>query len=213
MYQNQPPAEFEDPGRPVMKSGWRMVCLVLLASAWGLSELIGGETLLLTGVGLLLLATARALWNRPGSSVAIAAIAVLFKTVNTAPFLCHLMGIALLGVAFDLTATLLWRDDRKAYLRAAFTGALSAYLSCFLFATTMGWIFKYRYWAEGGLARIGEHTLYPGSRGALVAVIVVPLGLWFGRRLARQAEGHPRTALAATVTVCLALWVLGPFAN
>ncbi|MBU0742338.1 hypothetical protein KKA85_04840 [bacterium] len=192
---------------------WRLVCLVLLASAWGLSELIGGETIRLTVVALLLLAAARALVNRPGSSTAMAAIAVLFKSVNAPPFFCHLMGIALLSVAFDLAATLLWRDDRGAFLRAALTGAISAYLSSFLFATSMVWIFKYKDWAEGGLERIGEYTLYPGSPSAFAALIVVPVGLWLGCLLARQAAGHPRTALATAVTACLALWVLGPFAG
>jgi hypothetical protein len=195
------------------KGGWRMVCLALLASAWGLSELIGGETVWLTAVALLLLAVARALVNRPGSSTAMAATAVLFKSVNTAPFVCHLAGIALLGLAFDITASLLWREDRKAFLGAALTGMISAYLSCFLFATSMVWIVKYKHWAGGGIERIGAYTLSSGSRGALTALVVVPVGLWLGRLLARQAAGHPRTVLRAAVAVCLALWVLGSFAS
>jgi hypothetical protein len=192
-------------------TGWRVVCLVLLASAWGLSELIGGETVWLTARALLLLAAARALVNRLGSSSALAAIAVLFKSVNAAPFLCHLAGIALLGLAFDLTATLLWRDDDKPLLRGAFVGASSAYLSCFLFAAAMVWIFEYEYWAGGGLQRIGEHALSSGSRGALVALVVVPLGLWLGNLLARRAAGQPRTVLRAAAAASLALWALGPF--
>ncbi len=196
-----------------MKTGWLMVCLAVLASAWGLTELIGGETVVLTAVGLLLLAVGRSLVNRPGSSTAIAAVAVLFKSVNTAPFLCHLAGIILLGVAFDLAATLLWREDRKQFLRAALTGVFSSYLSCFLFAASMVWVFKFRSWPEGGLEGIGEYTLSSGSRGALTALVVVPLGLWLGRLLMRQAIGHPRWALRAAVVTCLALWVLGPFAG
>jgi hypothetical protein len=197
----------------VTTTGWKIVCLAVLASAWGLSELIGGETVWLTAVALFLLATGRAVLNRAGTSTAMATVAVLFKSVNTAPFLCHLVGIALLGVAFDLAATLLWRNHRQPYLRAALTGALSAYLSCILFAASMVWIFKYRYWADGGLQRIGEHTLYSGSRGALTALVVVPLGFWLGRLLTRRADGHPQLVLRAAVVICLALWVLGPFAG
>lgn len=203
----------EDRNPPAMKTGWLLVCLAVLASAWGLTELIGGETVVLTAVGLLLLAVARTLVNRPGSSTAIAAVAVLFKSVNTAPFMCHLAGIMLLGVAFDIAATLLWREDRKPFLRAALTGVLASYLSCFLFASSMVWVFKFRSWPEGGLAGVGEYTLSSGSRGALTALVVVPLGLWFGRLLVRQAVGHPRIALRAAVVTCLALWVLGPFAG
>ena len=192
---------------------WRVFCLFLLASAWGLSELIGGETVWLTAVAVLILAAARTLVNRAGSSTALAAIAVLFKSVNTAPFLCHLVGIALLGIAFDLMASLLWREDRKQYFRAALTGAISAYLSCFLFGISMIWIIKFKHWTGGGLERLGEYMLSSGSRGALTALVVVPVGLWLGRLLVRQAAGHPQTVLRAAVVVCLALWMLGPFAD
>jgi len=205
--------EPEDRKPPVALTGWRVVCLAVLASAWGLSELIGGETVWLTAVALLLLATGRAVVNRFGSSTAMAAVAILFKSVNTAPFLCHLAGIALLGIAFDLTATLLWRTNRKPYLRAAVTGAISAYLSCFLFATAMIWIVEYQHWAGGGLKRLGEYLLNSGSRGALTALVVVPTGLWLGRLLVRQTANHQYWALRATVVLCLALWVLGLFAG
>jgi hypothetical protein len=187
--------------------------LAVLASAWGLNELIGGETVWLTGVALLLLAMGRALMNRFGISIAMAAIAVLFKSVNAAPFFCQLMGIAMLGIAFDLAATLLWRDGRKLFLRAAVTGAISAYLSCFLFVVSMVWVFKYRFWAEGGLERVGEYTLNSGSRGALTALVVVPVGLWLGRLLVRKAAGHPSLVMRSAWATCLALWVLGHFAG
>jgi hypothetical protein len=210
---HQPQQASEDQETPVMKTGWRMVCLAVLASAWGLTELIGGETVWLTAVALFLLAIARTLVNRPGSSTAIAAVAVLFKSVNTAPFLCHLAGIILLGIAFDLAATLLWREDRKPFPRAALTGVLGSFLSCFLFAASMAWIFKFRTWPDGGLEGIGEYTLSSGGRGALTALAVVPLGLWIGQLMTRQAVGHPRMALRAAVLACLALWVIGPFAG
>jgi hypothetical protein len=140
-------------------------------------------------------------------------VAVLFKSVNTAPFFCHLVGIALLGIAFDLTASVLWQDDRKPYPRAALTGAISAYLSCFLFATTMIWIVEFKHWTGGGLERLGEYMLTSGSRGALTALVVVPVGLWLGCLLSRQAASHPRTALSAAVAAGLALWLLGPVAG
>lgn len=194
------------------KSGlFRPLCLLLLASAWGMGELIGGETVVLTAWALMMLVAARVLVNRPGSSTVLAAIAVLFKSVHTAPFFCHLAGIALLGVAFDLAASLLWRGDRRpTLLRAALAGVVSGPLSCLLFASSMIWVFEQRHWAGGGLERLGEHLLGSGSRGALAGLIAVPLGLWLGRAVARQAEGQPRAALGAAAAACLALWALGP---
>jgi hypothetical protein len=196
---------------PEHTHGWRILFLVLLGSAWGLSELEGGPTVWLTGVALLLLTVARSLVNRPGSSTGLALIAVLFKSVNTAPFPCHLVGIGLLGLAFDVTATLLWRDDRRRYLRAALVGGIAAYGSCLLFAVSMVWIFAYGPWAGGGLSRIAEYTLSSGSRGALTGLIVAPVGLWIGHLLTRQALGHPQAVLRSAAAGCLALWVLGPF--
>ncbi|MCP4572781.1 MAG: hypothetical protein GY838_10555 [bacterium] len=213
MYQYDIQPENQDSQQPARLTGWRLACLLLLGSAWGLTELVGGETVWLTAAALCGLAVARTLVNRPGSSTAVAAIAVLFKSVNTAPFICHLAGIALLGFAFDLAASLLWRDDRGPYVRAASTGVVGAFLSCLFFAAAMVWIFEYGYWADGGLARVGEHTLYSGGRGALAAVVVVPIGLWLGRRLSRRAAFHPRGALRTAVMACLAVWLLGPWAG
>ncbi len=213
MHDQQRPDDTGTRNPPPYKSGWRLVGLFLLASAWGLSELLGGETVVLVAVALLLLSVGRALLNRFGVSIAMAAVAVLFKSVNAAPFFCHLTGIALLGVGFDIMATLLWRSDRMTYFRGALVGAASSYLGCVLFAASMVWVFEYRFWADGGLGRVAEYTLFPGSRGALTGLVVVPVGLWLGRQLARQAQGHPRTVLATALTVCVALWSIGPFAG
>jgi hypothetical protein len=202
-----------------MKNGWRLVGLLLLASAWGLSETLGGSTLRLVAVALLLLAAARVLVNRPGTSTAMAGVAMAFKLVNAAPFFCHLAGIVLLGVAFDILATLLLggdrllRSDRKTLFLGAVTGATTAYLSCFLFAASMTWLFKYKYWAGGGFDRVTEQTLRSGSVQALAALVVVPAGLWIGSLAARKASRHSRRTLWATAAASLLLWVLGPFAH
>lgn len=192
-------------------SSWRLACLAGIASLWGMSELLGGETLRLTATALLLLAIGRAILNVPGSSVALAAIAVLFRAVNAAPFYCHLAGIALLGVAFDVTATCLLRRGRVLLLPGAITGAASAYLSALLFAASMAFVFEYRSWPEGGFARVGDHLLNSGSPAALAGLLLVPLGLWIGRDVSRLATRHPKRVLAATAAACLLLWAMGPF--
>ena len=193
------------------KIGWRLLFLLLLASAWGLAELIGGETVWLTAWALLLLVVARTVINRPGSSTAIALVAVLFKSINTAPFVCHLAGIAILGIAFDLTATLLWRDEEERYVPAILAGVNATFLSCFLFAASMVWIVEYKHWAGGGWEKVGEYTLASGGRGALTALVVVPLGLLIGTQLVRRAKAQPHTMFGAAAAASATLWVLGPF--
>ncbi len=75
----------------------------------------------------------------------------------------------------------------------------------------MVWVAECGGWAGGGLERVGEHVLTSGTRGALTALLVMPLGLWLGRGLMRRAEGRSRVALGATGAACVTLWVIGPF--
>lgn len=190
---------------------WRLACLAGLASLWGMSELLGGPTLRVTATALLLLAIGRAILNLPGSSLAIAGVAVIFRAVNAAPFYCHLAGVALLGAAFDAMATLLLRGEGRMLLRDALAGAASALLSAASFAFAMVYVFRFRSWPQGGFGRVAEHTFYSGGRAALLALLVVPLGLLIGRELSRVAVRHSRPLLAAAAGAGALLWLLGPF--
>jgi hypothetical protein len=190
---------------------WRLVCVAGIGSLWGMSELMGGETLRLTATALVLLAVGRMILDLPGSSIVIAGIAVLFRWANAAPFYCHLAGIALLGVSFDVMATWLLRGEHNSVLRGALTGAGCAYLSAFLFAASMAWIFGYRSWPTGGLERVAGHVASSGSRAALAGFFAVPLGLWIGRGVTGVAARHPHRLLAAMASACALLWAIGPF--
>jgi len=171
---------------------------------------LGGPTLQLTWIALIILATARLVLNLPGSSIALAGIAVLFRAVNAAPFYCHLAGIALLGVAFDVTATILLRRGRLVLLRCALTGAITPLLSTFLFAASMVWVFRYHSWPAGGLDRVVEHVLRSGGPAALAGLVAIPCGVLLGNGLAGAATRHPRRILAAAATGCAILWAIGP---
>lgn len=88
------------------------VWLFLFGSLWGICEVLAGEGLLgkevpyasvwLSAWAFLVLAVARGVVNKLGSSTAVGAIAAIFKLVNAAPFFCHLLGIFMLGLAFDV---------------------------------------------------------------------------------------------------------------
>ena len=113
-------------------------------------------------------------------------------------------------MAFDATATLLLRTEKRVLLRGALTGGLSALLGAALFATTMVFVFRYRSWPQGGIGRVAEHTFTSGGRAALLGILAVPLGLVIGRELTRVAIRHPRPLLAAAASACVVLWFLGP---
>jgi len=147
-----------------------LIWVFLFGSLWGISEAVGGGALYAANIplasvwlsswALFLLAFARAQNNKPGTSSAIGGIAVLFRLVNAAPFICHLLGIFLLGVAFDLAATFLLKRKEKALLRGGLTGILGAYGGYVSFALIITYIVQYKTWVAGGWPKNGRAHIF-----------------------------------------------------
>jgi hypothetical protein len=204
-----------------MTKGKPWIWLLLFGSLWGINELVMGDALYqerlphasawLTACALLLLAGARVIRNRPGSSTAIAMVAAAFKLIHTQPFYCHLLGIIMLGVAFDLVASRLFREDRLQIIPIALCGVVSAYAGHFLFAAFSTWIIRSEYWVGGGWSRIGEHVFITGGYAALLSALCVPLGYVLGMRIKGAAGRHPQPFLGGAVAATAALWILGTF--
>lgn len=196
---------------------------LLFGSLWGLSEVAGGgilyavevpsASIFLAAWALFILAVARGLVNKPGSSTVIGAVAMLFKLVNASPFICHLLGIFMLGLAFDIAATLLGRSERRFSFRNMLTGIVSAYGGYALFALSITYVIRYDMWAQGGWPKVAHHIFVSGSIAALVAAAVVPVGYYLGAgSLSLQAK-RPRWLYAGTMAGVVLLWILGRFAG
>ena len=75
--------------------------LFLFGSLWGINEVIFGKilfkdsmlfaTVWLAAWAFFMLAIARGVLNKPGSSTVIGIFAVIFKLANTAPCFCHII--------------------------------------------------------------------------------------------------------------------------
>ena len=170
---------------------WKRTLLLILffGSLWGAVEAVLGGLLHRADVphasvplgilALLILTVARVYCPRPGSSTLIAACAMLSKFTNAPFFGCHLLGIFMLGAAFDL---LLWVSGhdlltrRHRIAKNALLGAAAAYLGFALFAVLITYVFRYRYWAAEGLPRVLDHVLLSGTMAAVGAALAVPLG-------------------------------------
>jgi hypothetical protein len=206
-----------------MKDVRQWAWLLLFGSVWGISEVAVGGALYRANVAhasvwlaawaFLILAVARGVLNKPGSSAAIGALAAMFKLVNAGPFLCHLLGIFALGVAFDLVATLLIGDERTVSYRTAAAGLASAYGGYALFALTITYGIRYSYWIAGGLPKVLNHILVGGSFAALTAVVAVPLGYWLGLRGEALALRRPRWAYSGALLASVVFWSLGRIAG
>lgn len=195
------------------------VWLLMFGSLWGISEVIFGGALYrssmpyasvwLTAGAFFVLAVARGMLNKPGSSIVIGTFAAGFKLVNAAPFFCHLLGIFILGLAFDIVSTVLLKQERKFSYRSAVSGAVSAYGGYALFALVITYVVRYEYWTIGGLAKVLHHIFVSGSFAALTAVVAVPLGYWLGLNGGIMAEHRPRLAFSGAVVILVVLWTLG----
>lgn len=190
--------------------------LFLFGSIWGINEVFLGEffyqneiqysAVILNLIALFLLATARGMFNKAGTSSLIGAVAVLFRLANTAPSYCHLLGIFLLGFTFDIFSTLLIRNEGKTLIRGAATGMLSAFGNNTLFAVLITYVFRYEYWVVGGFSKIYQHIFISGGLLTLIAAFLVPLGIYFGKNGSILVANRPRWSYASTILVSIILW-------
>jgi hypothetical protein len=211
--------EFENKRINTMERFRPLIWIFLFGSLWGISEAIGGDVLYaaqiphssvwLSAWALFLLAFARAQNNTPGTSSAIGGIAALFRLVNAGPFICHLLGIFLLGVAFDIAATFLLKRKENNFLRGVFTGILGTYGGYVLFALIITYIVQYKIWVEGGWPKVAEHIFLSGSLAALPAALLVPLGCWLSYRERTFKVFQSRWATSSALALIFVLWIVG----
>jgi len=202
-----------------------LITILIFGSIWGCIEVFAGGALkdviprssvVPTILGLALLASARFLVRTPGSSTAIGAVAMLFRTANAGQFYCHLLAVLLIGVSFDIVVSLLGsRFERVRWQGLA--GVSSAYLTTSLFSLTMTYIMPYvppmkdcaHYWATVGLPKVLDYIAINGSLIAVGALILVPLGYRLGRPLMDLVTARPRPAFMGALLVTLVLWIVG----
>jgi len=195
--------------------------LLFFGSLWGIMEVAGGGVLsrynmphsvvILAAWAFMVMAVARGIVNKPGSSTVIGVFAALFKLANAAPFFCHLLGIFALGLTFDVFSSLLMKNERKISFRSSLAGVLSAYSGYAFFALVITYVVQYKYWIAGGLPKVLDHIFVGGSLAALVAVALVPLGYWVGINNENLFERRPGWTYAGTIIGVVLLWTLGRF--
>jgi hypothetical protein len=201
-----------------MRNPKNWLWFILFGSLWGINEVVMGEILstsdvphfsvLLTVIALFILAIARGIVNKPGSSTVIGVIAVLFKLANAAPFYCHLLGIFMVGLAFDIFASLLLKSEKTSAIKCSLAGILSAYSGNILFALVITYIIRYDIWISAGLHKVIEHIFVAGSLTAILAALAVPLGFRLGVPSGVLADKKPKWTYAGTVITVFIIWIL-----
>lgn len=201
-----------------MRNPKNWLWFILFGSLWGINEVMMGEVLsasnvphysvLLTVIALFILAMARGIVNKPGSSTVIGVVAVLFKLANAAPFFCHLLGIFMVGLVFDVLASVLMKNEKTSAIKCSLTGVLSAYSGNALFALVITYIIRYDVWTSGGLSKVLGHIFVAGTFTAILAALTVPLGFRLGVTSGALADRKPKWTYAGTLVSVFIIWIL-----
>lgn len=203
----------------MIKKSQAFIWLFFFGSLWGLSEVFLGQlfhsvgdvsksssAVILSSIGFFILALARGIFPKAGSSTVIALIASLYRLAN-AVFVCHFVAVLLLGVAFDVLATVLKSSDKKWDWRVFSWGLAGPYFSHILFGLVMALV-RYQYWTGlAGFQKTVHHIVFTGSLLAVATAGLVPVGYFLGLRL-RQRSTHQDFRLAyGSLVFGLIFWV------
>ncbi|MFO7899749.1 MAG: hypothetical protein R6V58_11910 [Planctomycetota bacterium] len=190
--------------------------VLFFGTLWGASEAMLGGALYAAGVprasvpltiiGFCVLTAARGYLPWPGSATLIASCALLYKFLNNPFFACHLLGIFLLGVSYDLVFGL---SGEK---RRALSAAAATYLGYALFGLLITYVFRYSYWAREGFPKIAEYVGVSGTMAAVGNALLVPVVARAMHAARAQAPGRPerrvRLARGGASLLTVALWAL-----
>lgn len=164
-----------------MKALRIVLTILILGALWGAVELMSLPTFLYISAGILFLAIGRTLFNKVGSSVAIAVVVCALKIFYSAHFFfCMWGGILAVAVSFELFATLFWKEESMSLVRTAVLGFVSAAVAAPLFIVWVVWLVPEPRWVDGGLSEAVGYFTGTGLYSALSAIVVATVGYLLG---------------------------------
>lgn len=161
--------------------------MLFFSGLWGLSEAVLGDTLYnadipyasvpLTIIGFVVLTFSSAFFPHKGNAVIIGALAMLYKFFNVPFFACHLLGIFITGLCYDVFFSVFRIRNRS------LSAAAAVYLSYISFAIMITYIFRYEHWIQAGIPKILQYILISGSIAALGCAALVPVSFDLAQKL------------------------------
>lgn len=199
-----------------------LLWILLLGTLIGLNETLTGSlhlpfrSAILGAFMLLVLIVGRYIVPQTGSTLLITAVAVLFRVSNlgchhsctTTQLLCGPTAVLLLGVAFELFASLLLRRRSIRYYSFVLPAILAALTAFGLFGLLNTYILQ-----SWDVSRLTEYVLLKGSLAALItAALSLPV-IWLADRLKGSSLSEMNAWLAkGAVGLCIiVLWLFGSF--
>lgn len=183
--------------------------ILFFSGLWGLSEaLLGGylykiqatySSVPLTVIAFVILTVACFYMPKVGVAAAIAICAMMYKFFNQPLFACHLLGIAILGICYDVFFNAL-RINSKSL--SAFAAALVNYT---LFALMMRYVTNNGFWDS---TKMINH-IAEGVIAAAACAIIVPIVFRIVENINSKAELKPvswKPAPAISLGIIAVVW-------
>ncbi|MBC8179724.1 hypothetical protein H8E88_01250 [candidate division KSB1 bacterium] len=195
------------------------IWILLFGSLIGLNEtLIGSSNLhyrsvILSTITLSLLSLARWYIPKTGTSMLIILIAILFKinnvgihTCNTNVLLCGPTALLLLGIGYEVFASIFVSKKPFNYRNYVLTCIMTSLLMLAVFAVLQTYILR-----SWDTARLVEYIFVKGSLTAVASSTLSVSGLYLAKkfRSVNFAKLHPYIVNGILVGVVIALWVFG----
>lgn len=198
-----------------------LIITLLFGSIWGCLEVLLNDSLsiinisrleiFLAAAGILVLAAARIIYNKPGSSLLIGIIAALYKVFAVAFFPCQMLAVIIEAAAFDLIYSYADKRVEERNPLRGFIGSISAYLGFAAFALSITYMVRNSYWVAGGIPRIIDYIFISGSYAALASFPAVLVGAWMGRWLRQKLlpleEARPLIYYSGTIALAVLCWL------
>ncbi|MFZ2149198.1 MAG: hypothetical protein WAV28_18455 [Sedimentisphaerales bacterium] len=189
--------------------------VLFFGGLWGVSEAVLGGALYradlpyasvpLTIIGFIVMSTAKGYFPQKGTAALIAACAMLYKFLNVPFFACHLLGILLMGLCYDLFFSVFKIKSRSLCAAAA------VYLNYTLFALMITYVFQYEHWIQAGFAGVLRHIVISGSIAALGCAVLVPssfrLGEWLKANFVSPFNLRLQLVPGGVLAATIGLWV------
>ena len=194
-----------------------ILAILFFGGLWGISEAVLGDALYsanvpyasvpLTVIGFVLMTIAWVYFPQIGTATLVATCAMLYKFLNVPFFACHLLGILLMGMCYDLFFSVLKIKNRS------LSAAAAVYLNYVLFALMITYVFRYEHWVQAGFAGVLRHVLISGSMAALGCAILVPTSLRLGQQIKANSTGLFNLKLkfvpSSVLIITVGLWIFG----
>jgi hypothetical protein len=200
-----------------------LLWILFFGSLIGLHETFTGSfgipyrSVVLNSITIIMLSLARFKMPFRGSSLAVIAIALLFKmnhagfqTCTTAWFLCGPAALLSIGIMYELSASLISGNSQPGYTRLVLICSMTALAGFALFGAVSTFVT-----GDWDLPRYAEYMYLKAILAAVISGLLSVLALYVRQHVSWELPVIRRPVLYNSLmgTVILAFWLIGTFAG